>query len=202
MKQISIILNGVLGVAIIILYVLHFTDPVQEAEALKNTTFNPDSTALSIAFVELDSILANYEMYINLQDNLLKKQQQSEAELNSKLKAWEKAAADYQDKASKGLITRTNAMQVENQLAQEQQGLIQLRDQMGQQLAEEKQVADRQVMYSILEYLEEFNKTRNYQFIFSRAFGSNVLLAEPGLEITGEVLAGLNDAYSKAEENK
>ncbi len=202
MKQISIILNGVLGVAIIILYVLHFTDPVQEAEALKNTTFNPDSTALSIAFVELDSILANYEMYINLQDNLLKKQQQSEAELNSKLQAWEKAAADYQDKASKGLITRANAMQVENQLAQEQQGLIQLRDQMGQQLAEEKQVADRQVMYSILEYLEEFNKTRNYQFIFSRAFGSNVLLAEPGLEITGEVLAGLNDAYSKAEENK
>ncbi len=202
MKQISIILNGVLGVAIIILYVLHFTDPVQEAEALKNTTFNPDSTALSIAFVELDSILANYEMYINLQDNLLKKQQQSEAELNSKLKAWEKAAADYQDKASKGLITRAIAMQVENQLAQEQQGLIQLRDQMGQQLAEEKQVADRQVMYSILEYLEEFNKTRNYQFIFSRAFGSNVLLAEPGLEITGEVLAGLNDAYSKAEENK
>ena len=200
MKNLSLILNGVLGVAVVLLYVLHFTGPKQEQQTSPVQSFIPDSSGLNIAFLELDSLLSNYDMYINVQAELANKQQQSEAELNSKLQAWETAAQDYQDKASKGLITRANAMQVENQLAQEQQALLQLRDNMGMQLAEEKSVADRQVMYSILEYLEEFNKSRNYQYIFSRVFGGNVLIAEPGLDITQEVIAGLNEAYKNAQE--
>ena len=202
MKKLPLILNIVLLVAVAVLFVLHFTSPSEDKPAEHVKTMRSDSTALPIAYIELDSILVNYEMFIDLQDGLMKKQEQSEAELQSKSRAWEKGASDYQDKMSKGLITRSQAQEMEAQLYQEQQNLIQLRDQMSMELAEEKQVTDRQVMYSIIEYLEEYNADGEYQFIFSKSFGDNVLVAEPALDITNEVLAGLNAKYRQSQEEK
>ena len=202
MKKLPLILNIVLLIAVAVLFVLHFWQPKEQIADKQTNTISFDSTALPIAFIELDSILVNYEMFIDLQDELVKKQEKSETELQSKSRAWERGAADYQDKMSKGLITRSQAQEVEAQLYQEQQELIQLRDQMSMELAEEKQVTDRQVMYSIIEYLEEYNSNRKYQYIFSKAFGGNVLVAEPALDITNEVLAGLNARYRESKEEK
>jgi len=202
MKKLPLILNIVLLVAVAVLFVLYFTEPKEATTQKQASTMSFDSTALPIAYIELDSILVNYEMFIDLQDGLMKKQEQSEAELNSKSRAWEKGAADYQDKMSKGLITRSQAQEIEAQLYQEQQNLLQLRDQMSMELAEEKQVTDRQVMYSIIEFLEEYNADGQYQYIFSKAFGGNVLVAEPALDITNEVLAGLNAKYRQSREEK
>jgi len=202
MKKLPLILNIVLLVAVAVLFVLHFMQPKEEQPAEKARTMLSDSLALPIAYIELDSILVNYEMFIDLQDELMKKQEQSEAELTSKSRTWERGAADYQDKMSKGLITRSQAQEVEAQLYQEQQNLIQLRDQMSMELAEEKQVTDRQVMYSIIEYLEEYNADGKYQFIFSKSFGGNLLVSEPALDITNEVLAGLNAKYRASAEEK
>jgi outer membrane protein len=85
---------------------------------------------------------------------------------------------------------------VEAQLSQDQQGLLQLRDQMSMDLAEEKQVTDRKVMYSILEYLEEFNSDKRYKYILSKSFGGPVFFADSTYEITQQVLDGLNAKYS------
>ncbi len=201
MKKLTIILNAVLFAAVVVLYVLYFVKPkAAEQNSSSLSLKTSDSLNYSIAFVEFDSILANYDMFIDLQRELLDKQGKSEAELNSKSKAWEKGAADYQDKASKGLITRSKAMEIEGELYQQQQNLLKLRDDMTLELAEEKQVMDRQVMYSILEFLEEFNKEYNYQYIFSKSFGGNLIFAESGLDITDEVLSGLNKKYHEDTE--
>ena len=168
MKNLSLVFNGILLVAVVILFVLFFgknknvTDIDNNPVALSDT-----STSGSIVFVELDSILVNYDMYKEMQEELIDKQKKSEAELNSKSKAWEKKAGEYQNNLQKGLITRAQASEVEAQLYQDQQGLLQLRDQMSMNLNEEKQVTDRKVMYSILEYLEEFNADKRYKHILS-----------------------------------
>lgn len=201
MKKLSIILNAVLFAAVAVLYLLYFVKPKAAEQNSSNLSLKTgDSLNYSIAFVEFDSILANYDMFIDLQGELLDKQGKSEAELNSKSKAWEKGAADYQDKVGKGLITRAKAMEAETELYQQQQNLLKLRDEMTLELAEEKQVMDRQVMYSILEFLEEFNKEYNYQYIFSKSFGGNLLFAESGLDITNEILSGLNKKYHEDTE--
>jgi len=205
MKKLSVILNGLLLVAVVVLYILYFTKPVKkEVLSGRNQPVVTDSSFcnLAIAYVELDTILVHYDMYIDLQGKLADKQKKSEAQLTSRSDAWQKAVKDYQDKAGKGLITRSKMMQIEAQLSQDQQNLLKMRDNMASSLAEEKQVTDRQVMYSILEYLEKYNKDKHYQFIFSKAFGGNLLLAEAGNDITNEVIQGLNEAYRNKQGSK
>ncbi len=198
MKNLSLALNGILLIAVIVLYVLFFKGNKKETAVESTQAEMPvDNSGLSaIAFVELDTILSNYQMYIDLQQDLLDKQKKSETELNSKSQSWQKKATEYQNNLQKGLITRAQAAQVEAQLSQDQQALLQLRDQMSMDLAEEKQVTDRKVMYSILEYLEEFNSDNRYKYILSKSFGGPVFFADSTFEITQQVLDGLNAKYS------
>lgn len=203
MKNLSTILNGILLVAVLVLYILFFTSKNEEPGITE--TSSPISANVepgSIAFVEFDSILANYSMFLDLQEVLLEKQRKSEAELNSKSSSWEKSAGEYQNQMSKGLITRTQAAEVEAQLYQDQQNILKLRDDMSMELGEEKQVMDRKVMYAILEYLEEYNKGKSYQYVISKSFGGPLLFAESGLDITSEVIAGLNIEYKESLDNK
>ena len=68
------------------------------------------------------------------------------------------------------------------------------------QLAEEEQVRNRRLINNIMEYLVEYNKDYNYQFIFSNSFGDNVLFANEQLDITSSVLEGLNEQYESEKE--
>lgn len=204
MKNLSLALNGVLLIAVIVLYVLFFKGNKKEPVTKNSSVETPaDISGISaIAFVELDTILSNYQMYSDLQEDLIDKQKKSEAELNSKSNAWQKKATEYQNNIKKGLITRAQAAQVEAQLSQDQQALLQLRDQMSMDLADEKQVTDRKVMYSILEYLEEFNADNQYKYILSKSFGGPVFYADSTYEITQQVLDGLNAKYSANKDKK
>lgn len=199
MKKVPLILNIVLLVAVAALYVLHFTGKPKEGETTDAgiRSFNPVVSSTGIAFVNFDTLLINYNMFIDKRDELTGKQQSSEAELTSAGQNFEREAADFQDKVQKGLVTRSTAAEMEQQLIAEQQRLMQLKDDLQLQLMEEEQVMNRQVLYSIIEYLEEYNMRYNYQYILSHTLGGALLFANDSLNITQDVLRGLNEKYSQ-----
>jgi outer membrane protein len=155
----------------------------------------------SIVYVEIDSIFKYYEMTKDINATFESKQKKAEAELDVKSKNFQSNVSDFQYKAQKGLITQANAQEIQQQLATQQQGLVQLRDQYRAQLADENQVNQRQIMQSIMEYLKEYNKTKGYQYILANTFPSSILYADRNLDITKEVIPGLNAKY-KAEQGK
>jgi outer membrane protein len=128
------------------------------------------------------------------------KTKNSEAELTAKSQAFDRDVRDYQNKAQKGLITRATAAEMEQTLAQQQQSLIALRDQMAYNLNEEGVVAQRQVLEYINQYLAEYNAEHGYQYILARQFPGPVLFADSTLDVTADVIAGLNAKYN-AEKN-
>ncbi|HUW93308.1 MAG TPA: OmpH family outer membrane protein [Bacteroidales bacterium] len=154
-----------------------------------------------IVYVELDSVIANFNMADDLSIKLQDKQKNSEAELTAKSQAFDRDVRDYQTKAQKGLITRATAAEMEQTLSQQQQTLLSLRDEMAYNLNEESLVAQRQVLEYINQYLAEFNKTHNYQYILAKQFPGPILLSDTTLDITAEVTAGLNAKY-QAEKTK
>lgn len=199
MKKLPLIFSIVALAAVALLFVLEFTekenkDGVSENKIVENT---PQG---SIAFVEIDSIIYNFDMYFTLREDLLRKQGSAEAELNSKGTQYETGAKDYEEKVRKGLVTRATAAQMEQALLQQQQELVNLRDQLQYDLMEEEQVMNRSVLDYIYKYLEVYNKDKNYQYILGRSFGGPVLLGAQANDITADVLKGINEYY--AEENK
>ena len=155
-----------------------------------------------IAFIELDSVIAHFDMALDKTSELEQKTKNSEAELTAKSQAFDRDVKDYQNKAQKGLITRATAAEMEQTLAQQQQQLLTLRDQMAYNLNEEGTVAQRQVLEYINLYLAEFNADGRYQYILAKQFPGPILYSDSTLDITAAVITGLNTKYKAEKEKK
>jgi len=207
MKKASLVINIVLAVAVIVLYVLYFTG--KQGNHANNDSAkaeNVEGVVLSdeylIAWVNIDTLLNNYDMYFDYQKELEVKGKKMESEMNVKTRNLEKSVMDFQDKAQKGLITRSQAQTLQQELAQQEQDLYRLRDEMRMQFAEEEQVKLRQIQQNINDFLTEYNKDKGFHVILSNSFGGPVLYGHPSIEITTEVLKGLNEKYIQARPEK
>ena len=203
MKKISLIGNIVIAIAVVVLYVLYFTGTgCSSSSSQADTTGNFTAKAGDIVYVEIDSLISHYDMFSDLKAELEKKGKEKEGQFNVKAKAFEKEAGEFQDKVQKGLVTRSQAEQMQQGLQVKQQEIYQLREQLRYELGEEEQVMNRQVLNSITEYLVEFNKTKKYSYVVSHSFGGPVLFADKGLNVTNEVMVGLNEYYAKNKKDK
>ena len=197
MKKLSVILFVVLSLAIIGLYLLYFTSGKKSVKSDSSEVVTGAPVG-GIAYINIDTVIFNFEMFFDRRNDLLAKQQSAEAELNSKGTQYEKGVRDYQDKVTKGLVTRATAAQMEQALTQQQQDLVALRDKLQTDLMEEEQVMNRQVLEYITKFLEENKTEYNYKYILGKSFGSVVLYSDSTLDITSKVLDAINNKY-KAE---
>ena len=194
MKKLSEALFVVLFLAVAGLYFLHFSGNGKSKKSQTSGT-NSLSTAQGIAYINIDSVIFKFDMFLDRRNDLLSKQKSAEAELNSKGTQYQKDVKDYQDKANKGLITRATAAQIEQSLGQQQQELVTLRDKLQSNLVDEEQVMNRQILEYITKFLEENRADYNYQYILGKSFGSVVLYGDNGLDITSKVLDAINKKY-------
>jgi outer membrane protein len=194
MKKLTVVLFAVLFLAVATLFILQFTGnkKTRETSASENKTESPGQ---GIVFVNIDSIIFHFDMYADRREELMTKQKNADAELNSKGTQYQNGVKDYQEKVNKGLVTRATAAQMEQALLQQQQDLVNLRDKLQSDLMEEEQVMNRQIIEYITKFLEENKSDYNYQFILGKRFGSEVLYSNSSLEITQRVLEALNKKY-------
>jgi len=201
--NLNLIIEIVLAIAVTILFVLHFTgrkhDNVDSATA---STTVPKATPGSIAFVNIDSVMQRYAMSDDKKAQFADKQQLYASEMNNKSNKYKNEVQDYQNKMQKHLILTSAAPGIEQQLAAEQQELLQLRDKYAAQLSNDEAVMRNQILNSIMEYLTEYNKDKGYNFILGNAFGGNILYANKALDITENVLKGLNEKYKAENKSK
>ncbi len=199
MKNISLILNGVLFVAVAILFVLHFSEPKNdvshESNDVKAQEYVQQDGNINVAYVYIDSLLTHFKMAQDMSEQLFKRKQGLESELEAKGKTLEKDIADFQYKVSKGLITSWDATEQEKKLTEQQQVFINLQNDMQNRLLAEEQDANLKVHNTVIDVVEEYNKTKGYKLIFSNSFGGVLLHAEDYMNITGDVLEMLNAGY-------
>ena len=157
---------------------------------------NPQPSS-QIAYIRLDSLMAGYDMYKDLSAEFETKAKQVEADLSSRGRTFEKNVADFQNKVEKGLVTRAEAAQLEQDLQRQQQTLYTNSEQRQQELAEENAVMTNKIFYSVEEYVKEFNSDYRYGMILTTSGGAPVLHADPALDITSLVLQGLNEKYAR-----
>jgi outer membrane protein len=197
MKNLSIALFIVLFLSVAGLYFLYFTGD-KKPEQQQNSESRESAASAEIAYINIDTVIFKFDMFFDRRDDLMAKQKKAEAELNTKGNQYERGAKDYQDKVSKGLVTRATAAQMEQSLLKQQQDLVSLRDRLQSNLMEEEQVMNRQILEYITSFLEENRNEYNYQYILGKSFGSIVLYSDNSLDITQKVLDAINKKY-KAE---
>jgi len=200
MKNISIILNVVLIVAVTLLYIDRFSGNDDDKEH-KSETKVVSNSELEIVYINIDTLLNGYDYYNDLRTELIKEQKKLETNLNSKGKSLERKAMEFQQKVEKRLVTNNQAQEMQNQLMREQQNLMQLKEKLSMQLMEKEQNMNKQIFAKVNEQLNEYNKTGNHKLILSNTYGGNILLAEDNMNITESILEKLNEKYQNDQEN-
>jgi outer membrane protein len=199
MKNISLIINAVLGIAIIILFIMVLSQPKQETVA--GVQFGSDSTVmfkLPIAYVNIDSLLLNYQFAQESNETLLKKQEDSRLDLNVKARQLQGEMAEFQRKLeNNAFLSRERAEQEQNRLIRKEQDLQELNSKLSQELMDVQMRISEQLRDSIQSFLKDFNKNKKYELIISNTANDNILLANDGYDITQEVIDMLNQRYSK-----
>jgi outer membrane protein len=199
-ENLNRILIGILAVAVVVLFVLHFAGGKEEPVQMRNEqpgVLAGDTSGVKIAYVFVDSVLANYDYYKVLSDKLLAKKGSLEKELSTKGDSFQKDVADFQYKVSKKLITSWDAEARQKQLTEQQQVLVNLQNDMQDRLAQEEQAVTLQLHDSVLNAVNDVNRKLGYNLVLSNTFGGGLLYADHYMNITGPVLDRLNEAYRK-----
>lgn len=208
MNKISIIVESVLGAAVIALFVLFFTvNPWAKKPA------NGDAEAmgelLPIAVVNTDSILKHYTLAVESQDKLMAQYEESTVKLDTKAKALQKEAEtfqkdvlDFQRKVeANAFLSRERAeseqarlQKKEQQLMAKQQDLENLRQKLSNDFMAQQAELTQQLQDSVQAYLRELNADGHYHLIINDAVLMNKVA---GYDITDDVIEALNARYQK-----
>mgnify|MGYP000862610487 CR=1 FL=1 len=191
------IINGVLAAGLIALYILFFTSRPSSGEKMQ-IRFNPadSSFILPVAYVNVDSLLTNYNFAKDLNEALMRKEESSRATLNQKEAQLNSAAQEFQRKLqNNAFLSQERAEQEQQRILKMQQEYQQIAQKLSQEFAIEQQKLNIQLADTIKTNLVEFNKDKNYEIIFSNTASDNILYADKKYDITQEVIRFLNNKY-------
>ncbi|HNR20220.1 MAG TPA: OmpH family outer membrane protein [Bacteroidia bacterium] len=193
MKNLSLIINGILAIAVGYLFVQvqsikKGSTPATETEHVK--TLPMPGGNLSVVFLNSDTLLEKYTYYQNIKKQIERNQKLAEAQIQNKADQLQKEIEAYQQKGA--AMSEMERMKEEERLGRKQEEAVDFRKQLLEKLADEEEAYQDSLHNRLISFLKDYNKSHNYKFILGYQKGSGILLADDSLDITPEVIEGIN----------
>ncbi|HZK03058.1 MAG TPA: OmpH family outer membrane protein [Bacteroidaceae bacterium] len=191
--------NGLLLSVLVVLFT-QCTNKPTSSTSIAVVPYNPDSvsvetTNIKIAYVDIDSLLVNYNFYLDLSEEMLRKEENSRLHLTEEASKFQKEYEDFQKKIQNNVFSsQERAQQEQDRLVRRQQELQDLNERLSRELSIEHENNSLRISEAIQTFLKEYNKENGFNIILSKV-GDNILLIDPSMNITNEVLNGLNKSY-------
>ena len=193
-----------IAAAVVALFTLASCDNSPKSDSSTEEKKEVPST-IKIAFVEVDSIMTQYEFCKEYSLILEKKSQNIQSTLQQKGQALQSAAANFQQKLQQNAYTREQAEQIQASLQKQNADLEALQARLSAEFQNETAKFNEALHDSLQHFINKYNKDKKYTMILSKS-GDNILYANKGIDITDEIVKGLNKTYKKGstkkEENK
>lgn len=178
----------------------------QPKEAVPATAGTPLSQSAGIptkiAYVNVDSLEAKYELLKTKREEFKNRQEQMEAELQQSFDQMNSDAEEVQKKAQAHTLTEVEYEAAQKRLGQMQRSLETRKQTLTDQLVKEQEEFNKDLKSRLDAFLEEYNKTKGYDYILSYSYsGSSLLYVNKQLDITKDVVDGMN-ASTKNDADK
>jgi outer membrane protein len=195
MKNIQNIAIGILACAVIYLLAMQF---MCSSDCQKPSTQKSDSTQKStynepFAYVNTDSLMKGFKLYQTLVKQAEQKRNSAEKNFLNKKEKFEAAVGKYQQEAA-GLSADLRQIR-ETALAQQQQELVNFEQSETQKILLYEQEQTEEIFQKIHDYLKIYTEDKPYRLVLAYQKASAILYAPDSLDITAEVLKGLNEKY-------
>lgn len=195
MKNLSLIVNVVLVIAVTALFIVVFSDGRADDNGQVNVDSAEDSAA-KLVFINTDSLLLKYEYARVLSEKLISKEEASRTDLNERVKIFQQDMNEFQRKLqNNGFLSLERAQSEESRLRKKEQELQELNSRFSNELMVEQDKMNRELRDTITSFLSTYCQERSYQMVLSNTMGDNLLYAEESLDVTNEVAEKLNARY-------
>ena len=195
-NKILIICNAVLFLGLIGIYVLHFTGGKNKSKV------NTEATAplmkeggLTVAYVNTDTLLAKYQYAIDMEKELLAYKEQQESIGRQQMEQFQK---DYQNYLQTGsTMTLTQQQAKEEELKKRAEKMSTLEQELTAKIMERQMTENTKLLNAIFAFVREYNAAnQQFDIIMRQTFNdSPTLYVNPAMDITDEIVAGLNEEY-------
>ena len=168
------------------------------------------ASGLKIAYVEVDSLMTQYDFAKDYSVTLQKKSNNARNTLTTKGNALQAAVNNFQQKLNNnGFTSREQAASQQAAIERQQRDLQELQARLENELTKETAEFNETLRDSLQNFLKDYNKDKQFSLILTKQ-GDNILLADKRFDITNDVINGLNKRYKpapkkageKAEEKK
>ena len=153
--------------------------------------------ALSVVFVNIDSLNVKYEFVKVLKNDLEGTGKRLQTEVLAEQSSFEKEAADFQKQVAANTISEEKAKMVYEALMQKQQAIVEKKDRFTQQVANMELNMNLRLLDTITNFLKRYNKIYKFDYILTYKTAGEILIANDTLDITNDVLKSLNKEYNE-----
>jgi outer membrane protein len=203
MKNASIVFNAVLAVAVVVLFVLHFTGGKSMNHSTDGSSGGDQDSDFPLVYINTDSLLLKYDFAKHINEELMKKEENSRTNFNEQAKVFQQDVSEFQRKVqNNGFISLDRAKKEEQRLAERERVLQELNNRLSNELMMEQSRVNKQLRDTLIMFLEEIQPKRNFKVVMSNTMGDNVLYSAKGQDITNEVVTALNARYNASKNKK
>lgn len=198
--------NIVLLLGLIVLYILHFTGTGIPSK------HNPDATepviaedgVLKVACVDSDTLLAKYQYAIDLQAELNAYKDAQEKSYQQQMTQFQKDYQNFIQTGDKMTLSQQEAKEAELKARAEKLGTLEA--ELTSKVMEKQMNSNIELLNRIFAFVREYNKdNQQFDIILRKTFNdSPTLYMNPAMDITDEIVEGLNNEYKsvKAKRSK
>lgn len=156
------------------------------------------TTGPEIVYVNSDSLLNNYIYFKEIKNKLEAKGKKTQGDLTAKGQAFQREVAEYQKVAQ--TLSAEQRQATEQRLARKQQELQAYSQNAGTQVQTEEAAEQQKLYNKVADYLKGYSKSKGYKMVLTYQKGNSALLfADSTLDVTKDVLKGLNEEHQKAK---
>lgn len=198
-NKILIACNAVLLLGLIGIYILHFTSAPKSKVNTEATAPLQKEGGLTVAYVNTDTLLAKYQYAIDMEKELLAYKDQQESYGRKQVEQFQ---ADYQNYLQNGAsMTLTQQQQKEAELKQRSEKLATLEQELTAKIMERQMAENTKLLNAIFAFVREYNAAnQQFDIILRKTFeNSPTLYLNPAMDITDEIVNGLNEEYKNVK---
>lgn len=190
MKNVSLALNGILVVAVAILYYFHFSSGSKANASATDSTIPTD---IKIAYINSDTVLKYYDFFKSNVDKLEAKGKKLDQDLQNRAQSLQNDITAYQ--RNYGSMTIGQAKAVEEDLGKKRQNLELYQRSLEQELMEEQAKVNEELYKKVTDYLKGYAQDKQLQVVLKYNTSSDLLYGGTTIDITQDVINGLNEQY-------
>lgn len=196
MKNLSLILNIILSIAVAGIYFFHFSsDSVETTEVAGQIEGEKSKSGFTIAYIQSDSLVKNYQFVIDEQKKIEARTRQVEQDFRNRAEKLQKDFEDYQMNMRNLTIAQARAK--EEDLGKREQNLRVFQERVRQELVGLETETTRELYTLVTEFLEKYSEENKIDMVVKFDPTSDVLFAGKGLDITQTVIDKLNQEYKE-----